>query len=108
MLLLVEWTQGLTSVVRMRESWSHPSWMGVSWWGSGTSNPSTTQANIQGFVLTHLNISLTYDLLKHVKGLDLQNDSHRISLTWGHSRILKSSFGDSPVLRVYQKSEALK
>lgn len=81
---------------------------GVSWWGSGTSNPSTTQANIQGFVLTHLNISPTYDLLKHVKGLDLQNDSDRISLTWGHSRILKSSFGDSPVLRVYQKSEALK
>ena len=42
---------------------------------------ATTQAQIQGFELAHPNIYLIYELLEHVKGLTLQNQNCRISMT---------------------------
>lgn len=46
-----------------RESWPHPLWWSVlveAW----DYNPSTPQAHIQGFELTHPNIDSTCDLLE--------------------------------------------
>ncbi|ERE69438.1 small conductance calcium-activated potassium channel protein 2 [Cricetulus griseus] len=56
-------------------------------------NPGTTQAQIQGFVLAHPNNHPNtypiYELLKCAKGLVVQNQSFRISMTQGNSRISK-------------------
>ena len=45
-------------------------------------NAASTEAKIQDFELAHSNIYLIYELLEHVKGLVLQNQSCRISMTW--------------------------
>ena len=50
-------------------------------------NSATTQALIQGFVLAHPNIYPIYELLACVKGLVLQIQSCRISMTQGNNRI---------------------
>jgi hypothetical protein len=42
----------------------------------------------------------TYELLEHVKGPVLLNQSCRISMTQGNSRLLKRSLGEGPVLMV--------
>ena len=45
--------------------------------------------------------------LEHVKRLALWNHRHRISMIQGNSKISEMNFGESPVLMVYQKPEAL-
>ncbi|KAL6088944.1 hypothetical protein STEG23_016068 [Scotinomys teguina] len=57
---------------------------------------------IQDFELDHVNIYPTHDLLGHWKILVLGNHSCRISMTQGNSRISEKSFGEGPVLMVYQ------
>lgn len=42
-----------------------------------------------------------------MKVLVLQNNSYRGPVTQGNSRISKKSFGEDPVMMVYQRSEAL-
>jgi hypothetical protein len=71
--------------------WAQESWQ--------TDNPAT-QLQIQGFELAHLNIYSIYELLDFVKGLALQIQSCRISMTQGNNRISKRSpgRGRDPVL----------
>ena len=67
-----------------------------------------THANIQDFELAHPIIHTIYILWEHVKGLVLQNHSHRIYMTLcSNSRITKRNFSEGPISVVYQKSEAL-
>ncbi|ERE82394.1 small conductance calcium-activated potassium channel protein 2 [Cricetulus griseus] len=59
-------------------------------------NSATNQAQIYHFELVHSNISFLYELLEHVKELDLQNQSYRNTMTLGGSRLSKRSLsGDS-------------
>ena len=51
-------------------------------------------------------IYLVYDLLECLKGLDLMNHSHRISMTQSNSKISKRRFSEGLILMVYQKPEA--
>jgi hypothetical protein len=65
-----------------------------AWWceyrrARGQTNSATTQAQIQGFELTHPNICMTYELLEHMKWLVLQIQSCRISNAQGDNRIFK-------------------
>lgn len=68
----------------------------------------TTQAHILGLELAHPNIYTIYDLLESVKGLVLQNGSHRVFMTWGSNTIFKRSFHESPVMVVCHRAEVLK
>lgn len=81
----------------MQERWS--------WWHrcskvNGLTNSGTTQWHIQSFELAHCNVYPTYELLWHMKGLVLQNQSFRISITQGNKRILKTNLDDDPALIV--------
>ena len=51
-------------------------------------NPAVTQARNQDYELAHPNTHLIYEL-EHVKGLGLQIQSYRISMTQGNNRISK-------------------
>lgn len=53
---------------------------------------SYIQAHIQSFELAHPNI-----LLEYVKGLILWNQSCKISMTWGNSRISERRFGEGSI-----------
>lgn len=66
---------------------------------------ATTQVQIHGLELAYPNIYLVYELLEHVKGLVLQNQSCRISMTQDNSKIPERSPGEDPVLMVEQKPE---
>lgn len=66
----------------------------------GLTNSFTTQAQIQGFKLTHPNIYPILEILEHVKQPILQNQSYRISMTQGNDRISKSCSGGAPVSTV--------
>ena len=46
-------------------------------------------------------------LLEFLKGLVMWNNTGRISMTWGGFGISERSFGEDPVIMVYQKPEAL-
>ena len=67
----------------------------------------TSQAQIQGFELAHPNIYPTSELLECMKGLVLQIQNYRISMTQGNCRISEWSPCEVPVSRDYQKPEAL-
>lgn len=47
-----------------------------------------------------------YELLEHLKGMALQNQSCKISMTQGDCRIPKRNSGEVPVLIVQQKPGA--
>ena len=49
-------------------------------------NSATTQSQIQGSELAHLNSYPTCGLLEPMNGLDLQNQSCRVFLTQGNTR----------------------
>lgn len=53
------------------------------------SNPASTQAQTQGYVLAYPQIHPVYNLLEDVKGLGLQIQSCRISMTKGNNRTSK-------------------
>ena len=63
---------------------------------------------IQGTELAHTNKYPIYELLEHVKGWSLQNQSCRISMTQGSSRVWERSSSEDPVLIMQQKPEAWK
>ena len=62
----------------------------------------TIQAHILDFGLSHPNFYPIYDPLELMKNLVLQNDSRRISMTQGHNRVSERSFGEGPVMMMYQ------
>ena len=66
----------------------------------------TSQAQIQGFELAHPNIYPIYELVESIKGLAVQIQSCRISMTQGTRGYLRGSPGEDPVLMVQQKSES--
>ena len=68
----------------------------------GLTNPATTQAQNQGYVLVHR----IYDLLDHVKGCILQTQSCRTAMTQGNNRISKRSSREGPVSKIKQIPEA--
>jgi hypothetical protein len=53
--------------------------------------------------MAHSSTYPIYELLEHVKGPVLQNQSYKISMTQGNSKISKRSPGEDPVLMVQQK-----
>ena len=55
------------------------------------------QAQIQGFQLVHPNIYPIIDLLECMKGLVLQIQNYRISMTQGNSRISERRPSEVPV-----------
>lgn len=57
-----------------------------------TDQLSAIQAHIRGCELSHPNIYPVYGLREVVKGLVLWNQSFRISMTRGNSRILGEEF----------------
>ena len=63
-------------------------------------NSTTSQAQIQGFVLTHPNIYPSYDLLEHMREPVLQIQSCRISMIQGNNRISKRSPSEDPIFIV--------
>lgn len=65
---------------------SLPGWR---WWGKDgrLTNPATTRAPNQD-KKAHANIQLNYKLLEDVRGMNLQIQSHRISMTEGSNRML--------------------
>lgn len=77
---------------------------GSDWLGcrrvDGLTNSDTTQVQIQGFELVHAYIFPIYELLEYMKGLVLQNEICRISITQGSNRIYKRSPNGDPVLIV--------
>jgi hypothetical protein len=66
----------------------------------------TSQTQIQGFELTHLNIYTISELLECRKVLVLQSESYRISMTQGNNRISERSSSEVPVLIDQKKPEA--
>jgi hypothetical protein len=76
------------------ESW--PWWRGHGRAGKLT-NSATTQVLIQAFELAHPNIYPISELLEHVKGLVLQIQSCRVSMTQDN-RISKRSPRENPRL----------
>ena len=60
-------------------------------------NPATTRAQNQGNELAHPNIHFIYELLEPVKGMHLQMQSSRISMTQDSNRISKRSLSKTPV-----------
>jgi hypothetical protein len=56
--------------------------------------------------LAHTNIYPIYELLEHMKGLVLQIQSYRISMTQGNNRKSERSSSEDPALIVKQKPEA--
>ena len=52
-------------------------------------HPAPTQNQNQCYNLAHPNIHLFFELLERVKGLDLQSQSYRISMTQGNNWISK-------------------
>lgn len=60
-------------------------------------NPATILAQNQGYELAHANIHLIYDLLKNVKGMNLQTPTSRISMTQENNRISRRSLSESPL-----------
>ena len=78
---------------------SSPWWCGCRRAGRLT-NSATIQAQIQGFELAHPNIYPIYELLECMKGLVLQIQNYRISMTQGNNRISKRSPSEDPVLIV--------
>ena len=61
---------------------------------------SSATTQIQGLELSHPSIYPIYELLECMKGLDLQIQSCRISMTQGNSRISERSLTEDPVLLV--------
>jgi hypothetical protein len=57
--------------------------------------------------LAYFNIHPVYKLLEPVKGLVLQIQSCRGSMTQGNNIIMERSPGEDPVLMMQQKPEAL-
>ncbi|KAL6038533.1 hypothetical protein STEG23_000619, partial [Scotinomys teguina] len=68
--------------------------------GGVVNNGHSDNAQNQGFELVHPNNHLIYELLKHVKGMDLQIPNSRISMTQDNNRISKKSPRESPLLMV--------
>jgi hypothetical protein len=60
---------------------------------------ATTQYQIQGFELAHPDIYTIYELPQYWKGMVLQTQSCRISMTQGNNRISKSP-GEDPAFIV--------
>ena len=60
----------------------------------------TTQAQTQDTEFAQPSIYPRYELLEHMKGLVLQNQSYRISTTQGNNRISERSPREDPVLIV--------
>lgn len=73
----------------------------------GLNNSVTTQAQIQGFVLVHLDIYPICTLLVYMKRLVLPIQSYRITMTQCNNRIPKKSLSEASVLMVYQKPRGL-
>lgn len=69
---------------------------------------ATTQAQVQCFELARPTIYPICELLKHGKGLLLQIQGCRVSMTQGNNRISERCPDEDPVLVVQQKPEALK
>lgn len=63
-------------------------------------NSATSQAQVYGFELGNLNIYTVYDLLEFMKGLALQTQSCRTSMTQGNNTISKRSPSEVPILIV--------
>ena len=61
---------------------------------------------MQGFELSLSNIHSISELLECMKGLVLQIQNFRISMTQGNNRIFKRSPSEVPVLIIQQKLEA--
>ena len=57
--------------------------------------------------MAHPNIYPIWDLLENVKGLVLQINTRRISMTWVGLGISQRSFGEGLVMMVCQKPETL-
>ena len=72
----------------MRESWQ-------------LTNPAPTQAQKQSYELADANIHGTYEMLEHVKGMNLQIQNSRIVMTQDN-RLSTESSSESP----YQKPRA--
>jgi hypothetical protein len=70
------------------ENWQ--SWHGYRRAG-GQTNSAITQAQVYDFELSHPNIFPIYDLLEYVKGLGLQIQSCRFSMTKGNNSISEKS-----------------
>ena len=87
------------------ESW--PWWRGHGRAGKLT-NSATTQVLIQAFELAHPNIYPISELLEHVKGLVLQIQSCRISMTQGNNRTSERSPSEDPVLIAATEARDLK
>jgi hypothetical protein len=68
---------------------------------------AATQAQIQGFELAHPKIYIICDLLGFMKGLVLQIQSCKISMTHGNTRITRSSSSEDPILTVPAKPTIL-
>lgn len=68
---------------------------------------ATTQVQIQDFDLAHPNIYRIYELLECMKGLILQIQSCRFSMTPGNNSISDRSPSEDPVLIAQHKPEAL-
>lgn len=86
-----------------QESWP---WWRVCRSAGRLTNSATTQAQIQDSEMTHHDISPIHELLVFMKGLVLQNQSCRVSMTQGNNRTSEKSPGEDLVLIVYQKPEA--
>ena len=65
-----------------------------------------TQAQIQDFELVHPIIYSIYELLDHIQVVALQNQSGRITVTLGTSRMSNKSLSEGPVLISWHKLEA--
>ena len=61
-------------------------------------NSATIHPQMQGFELACPNIYPLYELLEHMKGPVLQNQSCKICMTQGNNRISKKSHSEDPVL----------
>jgi hypothetical protein len=79
------------------ESWPWWCWYKTA---SRLANSATTQAQIQDFEWSQPVIYSICELLECVKGLVLQNQSYKIFLTQGNSRISQRSPSEDPVLKV--------
>ena len=64
---------------------------------NGLTRSNTSQAQIQDFELAHPNIYPIDELLEYMKGLVLQIQTHRVSMTYSNKWISERSSSEVPV-----------
>ena len=84
----------------------------LPWWRQGEkavgrTNPAALQPQNWDYEVAHTNTHPIYELLKCVKGPDLQIQNYRVSMTQGINRISRRSSGEGPILIEKQKPETL-